>query len=157
MGASHRVYRSRLLLGAFGGQQKLVLPHSDCTVEIIVNGGPANHILLVPIRDRAEENRSAERTLQCRVAILSLHSARNLVAVLLDGPLLGQDALNRAMDRNIPASSHIGDGGGSSSFGFVVTRGGNRGVCHIFGLVQVGRIERNAHRWPNVIVRSGKL
>src|SRR6267143_1137 len=119
MGASHRIYRSRLLLGAFGGQQKLVLPHSDCTVEIIVNGGSANHILLVPIRDRAEENRSAERTLQCRVAILALHSARNLVAVLFDGPLLGQDALNRAMDRNIPDSNHIGGGRGSGGRGVV--------------------------------------
>src|SRR5713101_10000968 len=54
-------YQGRLLLGAFGGQKELVLAHSDRAVEIIVDGGPANYILFVPICHRAEENSSAQR------------------------------------------------------------------------------------------------
>src|SRR4029077_12942488 len=83
-----------LLFGAFGGQEEFVLAHSDSAVKIVVDGGAANGILFVTIRDRPEENRPAQGTFQCRVTILGLHGAGDLGAVLHYGPLLGQEALN---------------------------------------------------------------
>jgi hypothetical protein len=51
------------LLGTFGGQEEFVFTHSDGPVKIVVDGSAANRILLVTIRDSAEENRSIQRTI----------------------------------------------------------------------------------------------
>src|SRR5580700_5552053 len=92
-----------------GSQAELVLAHSDCAVEIVGNGSSANFVLLASVGNRPEENSSIERSLEREVAILTLHCTGDLVTVLFERPLLAQDAVNRAVDRDAPISSHFGN------------------------------------------------